>query len=1365
MSKRSALSSGYPYQSGVPTTYPLAPAQALIWSGARIHPDAPFANMTTLSRLNVDVNVERFFAAFDAVVAAHESLRTVFEESSSAPLARVLDVAPRRVEHVVLDNEDTLQGWMRTRLAQPLDYTECCYDGVLLSVAGRTLWWLALHHLITDATSSALIFAHLSAAYAGEQVPSSSYAVYLRELNERQNHKAWKRAQSHWEQFSSIAQTPSLYHSARAATTHSTRVAISLTPARRAGIARLLSDEFKTLSPQLGWSAMLATVTAVFRHRLSDCGSTVFAVPVHNRDRSNKHVVGLCIELFPMTVEVKVGETFHAVYNRALQALLVLASHARPGTSPNVAVDAVLNVTRVPFGTFDGQPTQTDYLDNGSVEPIHALRVQSHAWNGDDQFDLALDVNHGVVDAHAIESVPEHYVAVLDQIIAAPDSSIGEFSLQCDTERSAMARYNTREHTATTATVLTMLDEALAGSTDVSLREQERAFTATDFVASCERVASWLVARGVMPGDKVGIRMAPCADAVIAIHGVLRAGGVFVPLDASYPQARLDYMQRDAGVCFVIDALPGDLQEAAQPMTRIDVGVKPSDLAYIIYTSGSTGQPKGVPITHRGLAEYLSFAVQAYMDSEQRLQMALYTSLSFDLTITSLFLPFLTNGTLHCHPAGGAAALREIVDEQKVNTLKATPSHLQLLARLPKKALCLRTLIVGGEQFTVALAQRLKRTLRADVRLYNEYGPTEAVVGCMVHEYDPNQDGETQVPIGRPAPGVVLEVLDQYKKPVPMGSPGELYISRPGMTVGYLHRPELNDERFVVLDAHAPVQFYRSGDLVRMRDPQSMVYLGRTDEQVKVQGVRLDPQEVETALLHFPGVKQCVVRLWRDSDYHANVDYCERCGIPSNVPDVQIDEEGICSTCRTYRAIIDQTKAYFKSRDELKDELRQARETRGGSFDVLHLLSGGKDSTYALYELVALGADVCSITLDNGFISDAAKDNARRVAAHLGIEHEFVSTPAMNAIFRDSLERHSNVCNGCYKAIYTLAINKANALGIPFISTGLSRGQLFETRLTPGQFDLQRFDVEAIDAAVVAARKAYHRTPDAVSKLLDVSVFDDDTIFQRVRFLDVYRYVDVELRNMMSFLHQSTPWRRPPDTGRSTNCLINAAGIAVHQLERGYHNYAMPYSWDVRLGHKTRQQAMEELDDPIDPEEVARMLAEIGYQPQVEERLTAWYVAKSAVDDDMLKRHLAQRLPAYAVPRSFIAVDSIALNPNGKVDLDRLPAPQQQRVSNGASFIAPQTLVEEALCEMWQTLLEVERVGVEDDFFALGGTSLRALEMVMWASEHFEVTIPEASAFENRTVRQLGSEIEDLLIASVEAMSEDDVRNELGRRT
>ncbi|UCD43064.1 MAG: hypothetical protein JSV69_05545, partial [Chloroflexota bacterium] len=370
---------------------------------------------------------------------------------------------------------------------------------------------------------------------------------------------------------------------------------------------------------------------------------------------------------------------------------------------------------------------------------------------------------------------------------------------------------------------------------------------------------------------------------------------------------------------------------------------------------------------------------------------------------------------------------------------------------------------------------------------------------------------------------------------------------------------------------------------------------------------------------------------------------CVECGLPDNYPSANFDSAGVCQTCRDFSELEDRFSFYFKTPADLQIILEKAKKEKNGQYDCLVLYSGGKDSSYMLYQLVReYGMQPLVFSMDNGYISDEAKENIRQVTEDLEVDLIFGQTPHMNAVFVDSLERHSNVCDGCFKVIYTLSINLAHQKGIKYIFTGLTRGQLFETRLSD-MFKAQIYDAEEIDRTVLDARKAYHRFDDAVNRLMDVKIFQDDAIFDQVQLVDFYRYTDVSLAEMYQYLDENAPWVRPSDTGRSTNCLINDVGIYIHKKEHGYHNYALPYSWDVRIGHKTRAETLDELNDDINEANVRRILAEVGYDEKMgkrpEKRLVAYYVSNNSLTSNEVRKHLSERLPDYMIPAAFVQLD------------------------------------------------------------------------------------------------------------------------------
>jgi acyl carrier protein len=240
------------------------------------------------------------------------------------------------------------------------------------------------------------------------------------------------------------------------------------------------------------------------------------------------------------------------------------------------------------------------------------------------------------------------------------------------------------------------------------------------------------------------------------------------------------------------------------------------------------------------------------------------------------------------------------------------------------------------------------------------------------------------------------------------------------------------------------------------------------------------------------------------------------------------------------------------------------------------------------------------------------------------------------------------------------------------------------------------------------------------------------------------------------------PWLRPSDTGRSSNCLINDVGIYIHKKERGFHNYALPYSWDVRLGHKTRDEALHELDDEPDMARVRRILGEIGYDEnrlagsRANPELIAYYVASHDVSEGELRRHVAGVLPASVVPRYFRRIDAVPLTRNGKVDLAALPGPAA--ATPPADAVVPiEGAVQERIAAIWREVLNLPQVGARTSFFELGGASLSAMEVVLRICREFEIDLPLQVVFQRATVADLASAVEERILDEVASLSDDEV--------
>jgi amino acid adenylation domain-containing protein len=1364
------------------TERPLTWSQHLLWMGQQLTPDAPLYNMLLAFELRGVIDPVLFERAWQSVVQHSDALRMTIAHQDP-PRMRLRDAGPPSVTFVDVsaapDVDHAAEQWMRVRSARALDVSAQLHDCALLRLGPeRFIWFLNQHHLVTDAWSSALVFEAVSDAYrtledSGFIKPHAlpayeSYQAYLEQFSETAPARA---ARAHWGGLRDSGRAPlPLYGKRRglATSTRTERIVLSLGAERSGRIAALASHE-RGLTSHASTFAVFAAFVAGFAARVSGESDVAIGTLSHNRPTALlKQTIGVCVELFPLTLHVDSGQSFRQLIADARGSATALLRHALPGTSDpgiNRSLNVVLNYINATFPPFAGRPSAARLLHSGHGDSGHDLRVQVHQFSGANEFTVLLDVAVDRFNAAETDTLATHFMNFVDAVVDDPDAPIETANLLSLTEvvqlRQAVSGADVAEMAPTSpATVLESIRVMVK-------RHPDREAVMSDGVVWSYRelyAKALGVARALdeidVRGKSVALGVRRSADAVAAILGVMEAGGAYVPLDPAAPRERTNFILEQTRAAALVHAA----DEWAQPavptvdMRRtlaveadpaIEVASRPlpasTDLAYVLFTSGSTGAPKGVMVEHGALSQYAHWAAREYLTDEHHQRFALCTALSFDLTVTSIFAPLVTGGSIVVYPDRNQAVDLAVLDalaDDVVDVIKLTPSHLSLMAaRHPGR---LRTLIVGGEDLRRDVAVAGRALLGPAGRLLNEYGPTEVTVACAIHAFDATVDTSGSVPVGRPIPGATIAIVDANGRLAPIGVVGEIVVGGRGVARGYINNPEQTRSRFVA-DPLAPGRSaYRTGDAGRWRPDGTLEFWGRLDRQVKVQGVRIEPAEIEAVLAEHPSVTSCAVVAMAAEPLAARtaVRHCTVCGIASDHPDARMDSGDTCSLCLTFDGYRDKASQYFGRLDELTLLLRDRAQRSTGPFDCIMLLSGGKDSSYALCRLVELGFHVLALTLDNGYISEGAKANVRRVTAHLGVPHEFMTSPAMEKIFVDSLEKFSNVCQGCFKTLYTLAFNIALERGIPSIVTGLSRGQFFETRLTEELFFGATTTRKGLELVVLDARKAYHRADDFVNSVLDTRAFASDEVFERVEFVDFYRFCDVDLDDMLGYLDRVVPWVRPADTGRSTNCLINDVGIHVHKLERGFHNYALPYSWDVRLGHKQRDAALEELDDAIDGQRVEQILGALGYTPKpaahsAGAQLTALYTGSGDVSPSELRSFLGRRLPAYMVPSRFVHVETIPLTLRGKVNMVALEELARASAATVPTrVVPPSTPTEHALCRLWASALRTSSCGIDDNFFDLGGDSIAAIRLAARASgEGLEFTANDL--FRHQTVREL----------------------------
>ncbi|MDH1633652.1 non-ribosomal peptide synthetase, partial [Pseudomonas mosselii] len=399
--------------------------------------------------------------------------------------------------------------------------------------------------------------------------------------------------------------------------------------------------------------------------------------------------------------------------------------------------------------------------------------------------------------------------------------------------------------------------------------------------AEANRLAHHLIALGVQPDDRVAICVERGLSLVVGLLAILKAGGAYVPLDPDYPAERIGHMLADSQprALLVQQGTWALVGEAAVPQVDLDQpcwaeqpdsdprvpGLSGAHLAYVIYTSGSTGLPKGVMVEHRNLANLVHWSARQFPAGGVVLHK---TPVSFDASVWELFWPLCTGLRLVLAKPDGQRDpqyVAGLIRQRQVNVVQFVPALLQQFLDLDDSAACagLTDIVCGGGELTEGLARQVRQRL-PQVRLHNVYGPTETTVDCSAWTLEPGQPiPPGALPIGRPIDNTRLYVLDAHDQPVPWGVAGQLHIGGAGVTRGYLGLPEQQAERYIASPFVEGERLYSSGDLVRQAADGSLTFLGRTDHQIKLRGLRIEPGEIEACLNRVAGVREALVLVHR----------------------------------------------------------------------------------------------------------------------------------------------------------------------------------------------------------------------------------------------------------------------------------------------------------------------------------------------------------------------------------------------------------------------------------------------------------------------------------------------------------------------
>ncbi|KRQ92931.1 hypothetical protein CQ12_30415 [Bradyrhizobium jicamae] len=859
----------------------------------RLSPEGTAYNVPIALRLEGPLDVRQLRRALAALVARHASLRTAFTVVGDAVVQKIRPSVRVALPVLVAGDKGDVER-IKSAFVRPFDLHRApLLRACLIRMAhAEHVLLIDLHHIICDGLSVDVLSQDLGRLYGGQRLdpPAAEYAEFAEWQRQFACTAQAKAQEAYW--LALLADPPELslptdaartavysYAGARIFTRPSAELVVELRGLAARGRASMYM--------------VLLAAYCILLGRYAGQEDVVLGTLVAGRQEERfRDVVGLFVNTLVLRSWPK-GELAFIDYLKEVRGGCLSAFENQDFQFEEL-VDRIAparNLARNPlfdtmFCALTQQPTVGRY---GAVE-FSRYELDYHIA----KFDLSLTVieeqDGGLVlefeyrtdlfRRDTIQRMFDHYLNILARVTADPRVKLSEIDmLTADEYRlTPPARWQTGE-TNVLDLFLTQVGAAPAACAisssagDLSYGELHRRSSA---------LALRLQRDGIGPGDLVAVAASPSADMLVALFAILKCRAAFLPIDPATPAERFERICADSGVALlltdgeadwpacpgvIVMRLGGEIEHSGHaPLPPAQI--RPEDLAYVLYTSGSTGTPKGVMISHAALANYVTCATVTY-EAGRGTPFALHSPLWVDLTITSLFVPLTSGGCCVVYRCTDALGLtRAIVQDDRVELLKVTPSHLALLLevlrdcdRVPKS---LRKIIVGGEDFKTSLAAEIDAGFHGRVEQFNEYGPTEATVGCTIHRYDP-VDKTLSVPIGRAIDNTSVFVLDGHGTRVPVGVTGELYIAGLCLANGYLNDPERTGQRFVTRRIGADViRMYRTGDLARLAPDGTLHYLGRNDDQVKIRGYRIELGEVEAHVRRLAGVTATVVTTWRD---------------------------------------------------------------------------------------------------------------------------------------------------------------------------------------------------------------------------------------------------------------------------------------------------------------------------------------------------------------------------------------------------------------------------------------------------------------------------------------------------------------------
>jgi surfactin family lipopeptide synthetase A len=880
------------------TAHPLSFPQKRIYYFQEINKASIAYNTPVAFRLTGTVDVPQLETCIRELVRRHEVLRMRFYMKGT-PHCSVQEQVPFKLEHTHCLPE-ALPATLRS-LVLPFDLATgpLFRIGLLQTAEQDYVLFMDFHHIITDGLSIYHFIKELTTLYEGAALPppGTAYTDYIYWERERLSTAAMQQHAAFWQQQLGdelpLLELPTDFKRPPVFSGKGGKLAFRFSDA--------IVRQLKALAAANDCSlhVLLLTVYHIWLSKYTGQEDLAIGIPVAGRPHPDlRNLQGMFVNNVVFRSVSNGEDPFTAYLAKVKQQMQEALEHQDyPFDELAGSLRYRRDAGRNPL--FD---TMFIYQNMGMPRGTGSFQIERYFFDpGLSKFDLSMEIFEegeqlsyhieyagDLFKKETIEKLQASFERLLRQAIAKPAEKIAALSLLSEEEFDRYIRQfndTARPYPADKTVQQLFKEQALGTPGNIAIEYNGATISYQELDQQSDRLAVFLKGQGIGPNSITGILLNRSPELLVSMLGVLKAGGCYMPIETELPAERIKGLLCDSGCRLLITSTASlpllqnasgfkgqilNINEttwhtagAAQP----DNSAAPTDLAYILYTSGTTGKPKGVMISHRSLINYVHWAIQAYVQQGPA-AFPLYTSISFDLTLTSIFVPLLSGNRIVIYEqAGQEVLLEKVLLDNKVDIVKLTPSHLKLIrnkqAAFSAGTSRVRKWIVGGEELTAQLAREIWHQFDGKTEILNEYGPTEATVGCMIYAFR-EEDGWQTVPIGVPISNNQVYILDKYGQPLPEGVRGELYISGDSLAQGYLFNEKLSAERFVPNPFIPGTKMYKTGD-VAVRLPGGLLeFIGRNDRQLKLNGFRIELAEIEQRLMAHPDITEALARVMRN---------------------------------------------------------------------------------------------------------------------------------------------------------------------------------------------------------------------------------------------------------------------------------------------------------------------------------------------------------------------------------------------------------------------------------------------------------------------------------------------------------------------